>query len=218
MRPARWRMIQRSFRRTCHGPAHATHHRRQTAGAARGILSTCHIRRVSGYLAEAIRAVTLRQGARTDLTPAAHVSAPAHALTSARPPRPSTALPTSRPDYVSSSNSSGELTKSVPRHSISSPTSPPLPARIGSTPCSPTRPNTSAPASAAPGPLWTITADRFLRTAWWVSDPSEIPTGQGRLSRARGLPASTPSASRVCAPAGNRTHHARLRRLPRGLE
>ena len=39
----------------------------------RAILANRHIRRVSGYPAQAIKAVTLRQGARTDLEAASHL-------------------------------------------------------------------------------------------------------------------------------------------------
>ncbi|MBL7659884.1 hypothetical protein INQ28_26735, partial [Escherichia coli] len=61
----------------------AARHWGVSASRARAILSSRHIHRVSGYPAQAIKAVTLRQGARTDLKTANHLVPAAQAFTMA---------------------------------------------------------------------------------------------------------------------------------------
>ena len=146
----------------------AARHWGVSVSRARGILSTRHIRRVTGYPAGAIRGVTLRQGVRTDLNP---LEAP--------PPRALSVVETAEAirragdeqtrlrvffEFIRGAHEAGpaalELVVDEPAltgderfDALLAAAAEYLCARW-----------------ARPGPLWTITADRFLQTAWWVSD------------------------------------------------
>ena len=135
-----------------------------SAARARSILSSRGIERVTGYPRAAILSVTLRRGARTDLMPAAR------ALTLA--------------DIAASiASTESEATRwrmflefrrgaaEVGRAALS---------LIEAEPIMTGEPRYDALLAAAaeditahygtPSPLWTITRERFLTSAWWVSD------------------------------------------------
>ena len=142
----------------------AAQHWGVTPARARGILADRHIKQVSGYPADDIRAVKRRQGARTDLAPvpnALSLSDIAEAL-SRHPSDDATrlrhffeflrgadesgvgALPlTSREPALTGDARFDALLGAAAEH---------IAARWG-----------------RPGPLWTLTTDRFLDRPWWVS-------------------------------------------------
>lgn len=134
-----------------------------TPARARSILSSRNIKRISGYPADDIRAVTRRQGARTDLT------------------QPSTALNledtaaaiASRTDDATRLRIFFEFSRGADESGIASLSlTATEPALIGD-------PRFDALLAAEaehiatryglPGPLWTATTERHLDRAWWVS-------------------------------------------------
>ena len=141
----------------------AAQHWGVTTARARGLLSSRHIHRISGYPADAVRAVRRQQGARTDLTP------PQTALTAAQAAE---AIASSFDDttrlrvFFEFSRGADEAgAAALPLITAE----PPL---IGD-------PRFDALLAAAaehiatrhglPGPLWTLTVERFLYRAWWIS-------------------------------------------------
>jgi hypothetical protein len=144
--------------------AQAAEHWAVTPARARGILSKRRIGRVSGYPADDVRAVQRRQGSRTDL------SAPptAWALTDI-----ATAIASHPGDDARRLRLFFEFTRGADEVG---------PAALPLTTVEP--PLTGDPrfdalmAGAAehiatrygrPGPLWTLTIDRFLDRPWWVA-------------------------------------------------
>lgn len=141
----------------------AAQHWGVTPARARGILSNRHIGRISGYPADAVRAVHRHQGARTDLTAAGS------ALTLAQA---AAAIARSRDDRTRL-RVFFEFTRGADE---SGPAALPLitaePPMVGN-------PRYDALLAAAaehltarhalPGPLWTMTVDRFLDRPWWIS-------------------------------------------------
>lgn len=134
-----------------------------TPARARGILSSRHIQRISGYPANAIRAVQRHQGARTDRTPASseltlrdtseaireHSTEPARMRIFFEFMRGAdeagiAALPliTDEPPFTGDTRYDALLAAAAEHIS----------ARYG-----------------LAAPLWTATVDRFLSTAWWIS-------------------------------------------------
>lgn len=141
----------------------AAQHWGVTPGRARGILSSRHIGRIAGYPADAVRAVQRRQGARTDLAP------PPSALTLTQT---ATAIASTSGD-TSRTRLFFEFTRGADE---AGPAALPLitaePALVGDI-----RFDALLAAAAEhlaaryglPGPLWTMTVERFLDRAWWIS-------------------------------------------------
>lgn len=141
----------------------AARHWAVTPARARGILSGRGINRVSGYPADAVRAVRRRQGARTDLTPAPRalgISEIAAAVGQAGDDRTRLRLFF---EFVRGADESGPAALSLIAEE---------PPTTGSW-CYDSLLAAIAEHLAArhgrPGPLWSITAERFLSAAWWVS-------------------------------------------------
>lgn len=149
---------------------HAALHWGVSSSRARGILSTRRIRRVSGYPAEAVRAVMLRQGARTDLTADPSDVAATRALSLADTADAILGFDDDRTrlriffEFVRGAHEAGrgalELIADEPAltgddrfDALFAGVAEYLCARWGQ-----------------PGPLWAIAADRFLHSAWWVSE------------------------------------------------
>lgn len=141
----------------------AARHWAVTPARARGILSGRGIHRVSGYPADAIRAVRRRQGARTDLTAppqARTIGEVAEAIGNAGDDRTRLRLFF---EFVRGADESGPAALSLITDE------PPI---IGLQ-----RYDALLAAAAEhigarhglPGPLWTITTDRFLPAPWWIS-------------------------------------------------
>jgi hypothetical protein len=135
-----------------------------TPARARGILSSRHIRHVTGYPRYEVLAVTRHRGIRTDL------AAPTHALplsriaaaiagTESEPARWRLFL-----EFQRGAAESGRTALTL----------------IGAEPAATGHARYDALLAGAaedvasryglPSPLWTVTAERFLRSAWWVSD------------------------------------------------
>lgn len=141
----------------------AAQHWDVTPARARGILSNRRIPRVSGYPANAIRAVRRRQGARTDRNP------PSSALSlrdTAEAVRDHTGDATRMRIFF-------EFMRGADEAGIAA-----LPLIAEEPPFTGDTRYDALLAAAAehlsarhglPAPLWTITADRFLATAWWIS-------------------------------------------------
>lgn len=150
-----------------------------SAARARSILSSRGIERVTGYPRAAILSVTLRRGARTDLMPAAR------ALTLAEIAE-SIAGTESEPTRLRMFLEFRRGAAEVGRGALSL-----IEAEPGLT----GEPRYDALLAAAaeditaqygtPSPLWTITRERFLTSAWWVSD---LPSA--RLYALAGTPAA----------------------------
>ena len=142
----------------------AARHWDVTPSRARGILSNRGIRRIAGYPADDIRVVHRHQGARTDL------NAPSHAL-----PLTDTAQAITRAtsdstrlrlffEFSRGADESGPAALPLTRDE------PPLTGN----------PRYDALLAAIaehitarygrPGPLWSISTDRFLSTPWWISN------------------------------------------------
>jgi hypothetical protein len=149
----------------------AAEHWGVSASRARGILSTRHIRRVGGYPADDVKAVTLRQGARTDLAaPEESHKRSASALTvadTAAAIRTAGDEPTQLRiffEFIRGADEVGTaaldlivaepvLTGDERFDALMAAAAEFLAARFG-----------------CPGPLWTVAVDRFLDRAWWISD------------------------------------------------
>lgn len=143
----------------------ASQHWGVTPARARSILSSRHIKRISGYPADDIRAVKRQQGSRSDL------AAPSTALTLAST---ADAIAARDDDTATRLRLFFEFTRGADEAGV---TALPLiaiePTLVGD-------PRFDALLAAEaehiaaryglPGPLWTVTADRFLNRAWWVSD------------------------------------------------
>lgn len=142
----------------------AARHWQVSPSRARGILSDRSIRRISGYPANAVRAVRRRQGARTDLAGSANaltLTDSSRAIRQAGDDRSrlriffefSRGADESGPAALSLISAEPPLT-SDPRYDV-------LLAAIAE--------HISA-RYGLPGPLWTATSDRFLEAPWWMSD------------------------------------------------
>ncbi|WP_234713856.1 hypothetical protein [Mycolicibacterium chlorophenolicum] len=157
----------------------AAHYWGVSAARARSIVSSRRIDRVAGYSRSAILSVTLRRGARTDLMPAAR------ALTLAEIAR-SIAHTESEPTRWRMFLEFRRGAAEVGRSALSL-----IEAEPGLT----GEPRYDALLAAAaeditahygtPSPLWTVTWERFLTSAWWVSD---LPSA--RLYALAGTPAA----------------------------
>lgn len=141
----------------------AAQHWGVTRARARGILSNRQIRRVSGYPADAVRAVHRQQGARTDL------AVPQSALTLAQ----AAEAITNSHDEATRLRVFFEFTRGADEAGRAAlPLITTEPALVGD-------PRFDALLAGAaehlaarlgvPGPLWTLTVDRFLYRAWWIS-------------------------------------------------
>ncbi|AFV14861.1 MULTISPECIES: DUF6036 family nucleotidyltransferase [Mycobacterium] len=141
----------------------AARHWSVTTGRARSILSNRGIRRITGYPAADVRAVRRRQGARTDL------AAPAHALSLSDAAQRIRDVADDRTrlriffEFTRGADESGPAALSLindeppltgdPRHDA-------LLAAIA---------EHLAGSYGLPGPLWSITTERFLDAPWWIS-------------------------------------------------
>ena len=136
---------------------------------ARAILSNRHIRRVSGYPAQAIQAVTLRQGARTDLKAAGHLPPSGQAFTVADAGAAIGRIEDEQTrlriffEFIRGADEIGTsalnlivdepaLTGDQRFDALLAAAAEYISARWG-----------------RPGPLWSVSIERFLDTAWWVS-------------------------------------------------
>lgn len=141
----------------------AARHWGVTPARARGILSSRRIRRVSGYPSDVIRAVYRQQGARTDLSPRQAALSAADAAV---------AIADRRDEgdrlrvFFEFSRGADEAGRAA------------LPLITAEPPLTGDKRFDALLAAAAeylagryglPGPLWTITVDRFLWRAWWIS-------------------------------------------------
>lgn len=133
-----------------------------TPARARGILSSRHIPRISGYPANDIRAVRRRQGARTDRT---HTSA-ALSLSDA-----ATSI-THHPDDNTRLRVFFEFVRGTDERLSGLPLITDEPPLTGDPRYDALLAAVAEHLSARyglPAPLWTATADRFLTRAWWIS-------------------------------------------------
>ncbi|WP_232425893.1 hypothetical protein [Mycobacterium sp. JS623] len=157
----------------------AAHYWGVSAARARSIVSSRRIDRVTGYSRAAILSVTLRRGARTDLMPTAR------ALTLAEIAR-SLAHTESEPTRWRMFLEFRRGAADVGRAALS---------LVEAEPVLTGQPRYDALLAAAaeditahygtPSPLWTVAWERFLTSAWWVSD---LPSA--RLYALAGTPAA----------------------------
>jgi hypothetical protein len=141
----------------------AARHWDVTPARARGILSGRAIHRVSGYPADAIRAVCRRQGARTDLAAPPQpltISAAAEAIGQARDDRTRLRLFF---EFVRGADESRTAALSLITDEPPATGSPRYDALLAAIA------EHLAARHGLPGPLWTITTDRFLPVPWWIS-------------------------------------------------
>ncbi|VBA62427.1 hypothetical protein [Mycobacterium attenuatum] len=141
----------------------AAHHWGVTRARARGILSNRRISRISGYPADAVRAVHRHQGARTDLAaPQTALSIGEAAAAIARGGDDATRLRVFF-EFARGADEAGAaalpLITAEPLL-IGEPRFDALLAAIA---------EHLAARHGLPGPLWTITVERFLHRAWWIS-------------------------------------------------
>ena len=142
----------------------AAQHWGVTPARARSILASRHIKRVSGYPADDIRAVGRQQGARSDLAP------------------PSTALSLATcADAMSAHDDTAtrlrlffEFTRGVDEAGVTAlpliSTEPTLVGDLRFDALLAAAAEQIAARYGLPGPLWTVTTDRFLNRAWCISD------------------------------------------------
>lgn len=141
----------------------AARHWGVTPSRARGILSDRGIHRISGYPADDVRAVRRHQGARTDL------AGPTYALTLAEAAQAISRATDNRTrlriffEFSRGADESGLA--ALPLISVEPPTTgderyDALLAAIA---------EHIATRYGLPGPLWSITAERFLHSPWWVA-------------------------------------------------
>lgn len=152
---------------------------------ARGILSSRHIERVTGYPRAEVLSVALRRGARTDL------AAPTYALTLADTAHSIAQAESDRIrwrmflEFRRGAAESGRAALPLIEDE---------PATTGDLRYDALLAAAAEDVAArycTPSPLWTTTRDRFLRSAWWVSDlPSArmyALTGTPAAFRRRGI-------------------------------
>lgn len=142
----------------------AAQHWGVTPARARGILSSRHITRISGYRADDVRAVKRRQGARSDL------ASPTTAW-------PLTAIAEAMATHAGDDKHRLRLFFEFMRGADESDTAA-LPLTTDEPPLTgDARFDALLAASAEhiasrynrPGPLWTVVVDRFLDSPWWIS-------------------------------------------------
>jgi hypothetical protein len=148
----------------------AAQHWDVSTSRARAILASRHIRRVSGYPADQVRAVQLRQGARTDLLRSLDLDEQRpealHIVDVAAAMRTATERVRLRMffEFMRGADEVGRRATSLIDHE---------PGWTGDR-----RFDVLLAAAAEhiasrwgqPGPLWTVAQDRFLDFGWWVSD------------------------------------------------
>lgn len=141
----------------------AAEHWGVTPARARGILSSRHIARVSGYRANDVRAVRRRQGARTDRTPplsALSLTDTAEAIRGRSDDRTRLRIffeftrgaDEARAAALSLITDEPPFTGDIRYDALLAAAAEHVCARYG-----------------VAAPLWTTAADRFLTSAWWVS-------------------------------------------------
>ncbi|BCI84622.1 hypothetical protein MTY66_62470 (plasmid) [Mycolicibacterium sp. TY66] len=160
----------------------AAEHWGVTPSRARTILSNRGIRRIAGYPTNEIRAVTRHQGARTDLRATTAVDS---VLTIADT---ATAIATTTDDttrlryffeFMRGADAAGPAALRLIDTEPAATGSTRFDALLGAAA------EHIATQQGEPGPLWTVTIERFLPDAWWVSD---LPSG--RALALVGAPAS----------------------------
>lgn len=142
----------------------AAQHWGVTPARARSILSTRHITRISGYPADDIRAVQRRQGARTDLA-APPTAWPLTAIADA--------MSTHSKDDTHRLRLFFEFLRGADEAGIAAlpltTEEPPLTGDARFDALLAAGAEHIANRCARPGPLWTLTVDRFLAAPWWTS-------------------------------------------------
>lgn len=149
--------------------AQAARHWGVTRSRARSILSSRGIRRVAGYPVAEIRAVTRRQGSRNDLAPTA-----ARALTLADIAVSASAVTDQETllryffEFMRGADAAGvaamRLIEDEPVFTGNARFDALLAAAA----------EHIAGRYGQPGPLWTVTVERFLSASWWVSELSSV--------------------------------------------
>jgi hypothetical protein len=145
----------------------AAQHWGVTPSRARAILSTRRIRRVTGYPADQVRAVTRRQGARTDL---AHVCEPVNALTVGAIADAITRTSDEAKrlryffEFMRGADQAGVDALKLIAHEPAFTSSERFDALLAAAA------EHLAARFGQPGPLWTLAVDRFLVANWWTSD------------------------------------------------
>jgi hypothetical protein len=136
-----------------------------TRSRARTILSSRGIRRVAGYPAVEIRAVTRRQGARTDLTPNADT-----ALTLADTAAVAATVDDdeTRMRYFFEFMRGADAAAAAALRLIED--EPALTGNARFDALLAAAAEHVAARHAQPGPLWSVTGDRFLPGGWWLSE------------------------------------------------
>ncbi|MCT7372634.1 hypothetical protein [Mycolicibacterium llatzerense] len=135
-----------------------------TAARARGILSSRHIERVSGYPQADVLSVTLRRGARNDL------AAPASALPLADIATAIAQAESERTrwrmflEFRRGATEAGRAALALIQDE------PPTTGELRYDALLAAAAEDVTARYGLPSPLWTITMERFLRSAWWVSD------------------------------------------------
>lgn len=142
----------------------AAQHWGVTPARARGILSNRHIRRVSGYSADDIRAVCRRQGARTDLKPTAPAATLAETA-GAMADHPGDDATRLRLFFEFARGADEAGPAALPLTTAEPPLTgdPRFDALLGAAA------EHLAARYGLAGPLWSVTVDRFLTRAWWVA-------------------------------------------------
>lgn len=148
----------------------AARHWGVSASRARAILANRHIRRVSGYPAQAITAVTLRQGARTDLYAAGHLPPIGQALSVAEAGAAIAGTEDEQTrlriffEFIRGADEAGASALDLIVDE---------PALVGDQRFDALLAGAAeyiAVRCGRPGPLWSVSIERFLDSAWWVSD------------------------------------------------
>ncbi|GAC1647978.1 MAG: nucleotidyltransferase [Mycobacterium sp.] len=145
--------------------AQAAQHWGVTRSRARTILSSRKIRRIAGYPAAEVRAVTRRQGARTDLATSDAETAPT--LTDIAEAATATDEPIRLRYFFEFMRAADAAGPAALRLIDDEP--PPTGDTHFDALLAAAAEHVAAQHSQ-PGPLWTVTIDRFLPAGWWISD------------------------------------------------
>ncbi|HNM83523.1 MAG: hypothetical protein U0Q20_02330 [Mycobacterium sp.] len=141
----------------------AAQHWGVTPARARGILADRHIARISGYPADDVRAVRRRQGARTDLAFPARAASLAEIATAIAARGDDATRWRIFFEFVRGADESGAAALTLTSRE------PPLTGDIRFDALLAAAAEHIAARRGRPGPLWTLTVDRFLSRPWWTS-------------------------------------------------
>ncbi|MBE5477849.1 hypothetical protein E3G68_005182 [Mycobacteroides abscessus] len=147
--------------------AQAAQHWGVTRSRARTILSSRKIRRITGYPASEIRAVIRRQGARADLTTTGGADAALTLTDIAEAIANATDEATQLRMFFEFMRAAGAAGPAALRLIANEP--PPTGSSHFDALLAAAAEHVAA-AHAQPGPLWTVTIDRFQQAGWWISD------------------------------------------------